>query len=308
MKYVYGPVPSRRLGRSLGIDLVPYKTCTYDCIYCQLGRTTDKTIIRRTYAPVKVILDELARRLTSAGNPDFISLAGSGEPTLHAEIGKLIRGIKKMTRIPVAVITNGSLLWMPEVREALAPSDVVLPSLDAGDQGLFAAVNRPHEDISFELMTRGLVYFSKVYRGEIWMEVLVTGGLSDTAEEINKIAAVMSRMKPTCVQLNSVARPPAEAGAIEVPSSKLLQLAQLFGGRCEVIAEGRSFEESSVKISPDELESVHVLLARRPCTVKDIAAGLGLPPNQVLKQLDRLCENGAVRIERRNEQVFYLLR
>jgi wyosine [tRNA(Phe)-imidazoG37] synthetase (radical SAM superfamily) len=257
---------------------------------------------------VDAILDELARRLPRIPKPDFIGLAGSGEPTLHVGIGRLIRGIKKMTQIPVAVITNGSLLWMPEVRESLAASDLVLPSLDAGDQRLFAAANRPHQDISFDTMMRGLVEFSKLYRGEIWMEALVLGGISDSTREMKKIAAVMNRIQPARVQLNSVSRPPAEVDALQVPSEKMQALSRLFSGRCEQIAEDCSATVSGEGSARDALESVFVLLARRPCTVKDIASGLRLPPNEVLKQLDLLCENDAVRVERRNEQVFYLLR
>ncbi len=148
-KYLYGPVPSRRLGRSLGIDLVPFKTCTYDCIYCQLGRTTNKTMERRPYVPVKDILSELKIKLAIGGSPDYISIAGSGEPTLHSDIGELIGKIKEITKIPVAVLTNGSLLYLPEVRAALMQADLVIPSLDAGDEELFHYVNRPHADYFF---------------------------------------------------------------------------------------------------------------------------------------------------------------
>jgi len=130
-RYVYGPVPSRRLGRSLGIDLVPFKTCTYDCVYCQLGRTTNKTVARKEYIAVEDVLVEMERKLVVGPDPDFISLAGSGEPTLNAGIGDLILEIKKLTRIPVAVLTNGSLLWMPKVQEALMAADLVLPSPDS---------------------------------------------------------------------------------------------------------------------------------------------------------------------------------
>ena len=149
-QYLYGPVPSRRLGRSLGIDLVPYKTCTYDCIYCQLGKTTTKTIEMRDYVPVEGVLSELKEKLSTGVPCDYISLAGSGEPTLHASINELIAKIKEMTDIPVSVITNGSLLYLPEVRESLMRADLVIPSLDAGDAALFEYVNRPHKNIILE--------------------------------------------------------------------------------------------------------------------------------------------------------------
>jgi wyosine [tRNA(Phe)-imidazoG37] synthetase (radical SAM superfamily) len=164
-RYVYGPVPSRRLGRSLGVDLVPFKTCPYDCLYCQLGRTTNKTIDPREYAPVDGVLDELGERLCAGPRPDFIGLAGSGEPTLHAGLGEIIAGIKVRSSVPVAVLTNGSLLWRPEVRAGLAHADVVLPSLDAGSPWIFERVNRPHHDVSFERMVDGLSVFSHVSTG-----------------------------------------------------------------------------------------------------------------------------------------------
>jgi len=156
-KCLYGPVPSRRLGRSLGIDLVPFKTCTYDCIYCQLGKTTNKTTERLNYVPVADVLREVREKLSTGVGCDYISMAGSGEPTLHASLGELISKIKEMTDIPVAVITNGSLLYLPEVRESLLKADLVIPSLDAGDAQLFEYVNRPHENIVFERMIEGLI-------------------------------------------------------------------------------------------------------------------------------------------------------
>ena len=153
MKYVFGPVPSRRLGRSLGVDLVPLKACSFDCIYCQLGRTTDKTIARRDGLSVAEVLDEVRQRLPT--RPDVITLSGSGEPTLSMHLGDVIEGIRSMTDIPVAVLTNGSLLWIPAVREALRSASIIIPSLDAGDAEMFEAVNRPHPDVTFERVVDG---------------------------------------------------------------------------------------------------------------------------------------------------------
>ncbi len=163
--HVYGPVPSRRLGRSLGVDLVPFKTCSYDCVYCQLGKTSKKTIDRKEYVAIEDVLEELERKLRFEPFPDYISLAGSGEPTLNLGIGRLISRIKRLTTVPIAVLTNGSLLWMPEVQESLMDADVVLPSLDAGDEIAFRYVNRPHKSISFETMAQGLIDFTAVFTG-----------------------------------------------------------------------------------------------------------------------------------------------
>ncbi len=304
-RYTYGPVPSRRLGRSLGVDLVPFKTCSYDCIYCQLGRTTNRTTERREYVPVAAVLDELAGRLRRDPAPDFIGLAGSGEPTLHARIEDLIAGIKEMTGVPVAVLTNGSLLSVPEVRAGLARADLVLPSLDAGDARSFARVNRPHPDIPFDRMTEGLVSFARGFRGTIRLEVFVLAGITDTPEEIGRIAAIAERMRPACVQLNTVARPPAEHDALAVSRETLDGLRRLFSCPCEVVAESRAAGPAGPAGGGAVEESILGLLARRPCTVEGLAVGLGLPPNEVVKHLEVLGAGGAVRPVRRVDAVFY---
>jgi len=166
-KYIYGPVPSRRLGRSLGVDLVPFKACTFDCVYCQLGRTPHKTVERREYLPAEAILDEVKRKLAEGDVPDYITFSGSGEPTLNRRIGGLIREIKALTKIPVAVLTNGSLLWMQEVQEDLMAADLVIPSLDAGDEKLFSYVNRPHRDLAFAQVVNGLIEFTRRFPGQV---------------------------------------------------------------------------------------------------------------------------------------------
>ena len=171
--YVFGPVPSRRLGRSLGVDLVPHKTCSYDCIYCQLGATTCKTTERKEWVPLDDVLEQLKAKLSTA--PDYITLSGSGEPTLYSRAEELIDRIKAMTDVPVAVLTNGSLLWQEEVRRQFMKADLVIPSLDAGDEGMFRLVNRPHEDVTFERMLAGLVDFRREFRGAYWLEVFVLG-------------------------------------------------------------------------------------------------------------------------------------
>ena len=155
--YVYGPVPSRRLGHSLGVDLVPLKTCTYDCIYCQLGRTPVRTIDRKPHVPAKRVIEQLEKRLSSLPCvPDYITLSGSGEPTLHSEIGWMIREIKARTKVTLAVLTNGSLLHLAPVRKALLPADVVIPSFDAGSAFVFRFINRPHGSLGFGQLLRGL--------------------------------------------------------------------------------------------------------------------------------------------------------
>jgi wyosine [tRNA(Phe)-imidazoG37] synthetase (radical SAM superfamily) len=304
-RYLYGPVPSRRLGRSLGVDLVPLKTCTYDCIYCQLGRTTNKTTEQKEYAPIEEILVELERRLALGPVPDYVSLAGSGEPTLNSRIGELIGRIKKLTDIPVAVLTNGSLLWMRSVRDALMEADLVLPSLDAGDERLFRHVNRPHKDINFEQMTEGLITFRERFHKPVWLEVFLLAGITGIVPEARKIAAIADRIRPDRVQLNTVSRPPAEEFACQVSADRLKSLAPLFSGKTEVIGEGGVGDTGSSTANSVNDEDILALLSRRPCTVQDVAVGLGLHINEATKRLPALCERGVVIALRNNKDVFY---
>ena len=302
--HVYGPVPSRRLGRSLGVDLVPFKTCTYDCVYCQLGRTTNQTVERRDYVPVDVILAELKRKLRQTPAPEYVSLAGSGEPTLHARIGELIAGIKRLTAVPVAVLTNGSLLWRPEVQDTLLEADLVLPSLDAGDAALFAHVNRPHPAITFEAMVEGLHTFCERFPKPVWLEVLLLAGVTGIPAEVEKIAALARRIRPARVQLNTASRPPCEDFAYPVSADRLAAYAACFAPRAEVIAETRTAAalHSAGGVTDADLLG---LLRRRPCTVEGVAEGLGLHRAETMKRLEALAEKGQVACVRREDQLFY---
>jgi wyosine [tRNA(Phe)-imidazoG37] synthetase (radical SAM superfamily) len=304
-RYVYGPVPSRRLGRSLGIDLVPFKTCTYDCVYCQLGRTTNKTLERKKYVAVEEVLVELERKLAEKDLPDYISLAGSGEPTLNAGIGDLISKIKGLTGIPVAVLTNGSLLWMSEVQDALMAADLVLPSLDAGDERLFRYVNRPHEDISFERMVDGIAAFTKRFPGEVWLEVLLLAGVTGMASEAKKIAAFARRIRASRVQLNTASRPPAEDVAFPLSTDQMLALKGVFQGRVDIISENERDDAPVSAFAQARDVNILALLSRRPCTSADVASGLGIHVTEALKHLDALIKAGKVKTVLVGGRTFY---
>ncbi len=307
-KHVYGPVHSRRLGRSLGVDLVPFKVCTYDCIYCQLGRTTEKTLARKEYVPTAEVVEEIGRKLSSGQRPDYISIAGSGEPTLHAGIGDVIDFIKGATDIPVAVITNGSLLWMPEVSRALMAADLVIPSLDAGDEQLFRKVNRPHPGISFERIVDGIASFTKEFKGEVWLEVFLLDGLTGTLPEVKKIAALVERVAPARVQLNTVARPTAEVYAEAVAKEEMEKLAGYFPGKVEIISEAAGCDSTTSSVAPSAEVEIAELLRRRPCTVEGIAKGLGMSPNEALKHVNSLVGRGEVVPGRVGTELFYSMR
>jgi len=299
--YVFGPVPSRRLGRSLGVDTVPFKTCTYDCIYCQLGRTTCKTVQRRDWVPLDKVLAELEQELYL--RPDYITLSGSGEPALYSCLGELIDRIKAMTNIPVAVLTNGSLLWREDVRDELTRTDLVIPSLDAGRQATFRAVNRPHGQITFQTMLDGLIEFRRQFKGHYWLEVFLLAEYNDTEDEIADLVRAVDRIQPNRVQLNTVCRPPAEKVAVAVPDERLEELAGRFRPRAKVLRCSRSTHPPA-EFAPRRAEILG-LLKRRPCSIEEIASGLSLHPNEVVKRLEQLAAEGLVTPPRSPADRFY---
>ncbi len=300
-KHVFGPVPSRRLGRSLGVDLVPMKTCPYDCIYCQLCATTDKTTARAAWVPVETVLAELREAL--AAEPDYVTLSGSGEPTLYADLGPLIAGIKAMTDVPVAVLTNGALLGRPEVRAALMRADLVVPSLDAGDAATWQRINRPAAGLTFEEMVAGLERFVRDFAGQVWLEVVFVAGVNDDEASADRIAALARRLGPDRVQLNTVTRPPAEPDARPVAKAHLEALAARFDPPAEVVADFRGTHED--RAFADAREAVLETLKRRPCTIRDVADGLGLHPTEVTKHVGHLVEVGLVSARPVEDRVYY---
>jgi wyosine [tRNA(Phe)-imidazoG37] synthetase (radical SAM superfamily) len=301
VRYIYGPVPSRRLGRSLGVDLMPFKVCSYDCIYCQLGRTTNKTIERKEWVPTSKVLVQVRDALHS--EPDYITLSGSGEPTLHVETGRLIRAIKSMTDIPVAVITNGSLLWQREVQDALLEADLVVPSLDAESEDIFRYVNRPHAEIHFDQMADGLKEFRQRFRGQYWLEVFLLNGVTTVEKRIESLARWIRKIAPDKVQVNTVSRPPAEDYAEAVPRERLEQIARELGERAEVIA---AYPHGKITDGfRSDAEAIMNLLTRRPCSVKDIASGLGIAPNEATKQVERLISERTVKTRRQCGILYY---
>jgi wyosine [tRNA(Phe)-imidazoG37] synthetase (radical SAM superfamily) len=301
--FVYGPVPSRRLGRSLGVDIVPFKTCTYDCIYCQLGRTTQETVRRSPLAPVKDVIHEVQDALKRMPRPDYVTVSGSGEPTLHSELSEIISRVKSLTDVPVAIITNGSLFFQEEVRKACRMADLVVPSLDAGDEAMFQYVNRPHESLSFAEVVEGLVQFRREYRGKIWLEVFLLGAVTAVPDEVMKIKEHADRIKPDRIQLNTVVRPAAEEYAFPVAAEEMAKLCRLLGERAEVIS---SFSAKPVSEEAGALrDDILALVSRRPCSVEDIANGLTMNRVHVLKHLEHLVSERLVTYTLRDGCVYY---
>jgi len=239
MRYLYGPVNSRRLGFSLGISLTYCKKCNFDCIYCQLGRTREKTNTKAEYVKIEEVLAELRLWLQNNSQDikkiNYITLAGSGEPTLNTGIGQLILEIKKTTPISVAVITNSSLLSDPSVRQALLFADLIIPSLDAVSPAIFAKINQPAEGITLEYIIQGLVDLRKEFKGKIWLEVMLVKGINDDLRHIRKLKDIIEKIRPDKVQLNSPVRSSSETSACAVNKNKLAKIKDILGGNCEII-------------------------------------------------------------------------
>ena len=300
MKYVFGPVPSRRLGQSLGIDTIPLKTCNWNCVYCQLGRTVPLTNERREYYPRDEILAEVEQALAAhkPGEIDWATFVGSGEPTLHIDLGRLIRKVKRFTTLPVAVITNGALLYLPEAREELAAADAVLPTLDAGNGKLYRKINRPHPDITFERLVDGLIAFRKEYLGKLWVEVMLVRDLNDTEEALREIAAVLERVRPDAVHINLPTRPPAETWVQPTDEEGLMRAISILGNIAEVVhpAEG-SFDLSGFENIIDAIVSI---ITRHPMREDELKRALEKwTPGQVNTALEKLAASGQAQIVER---------
>jgi wyosine [tRNA(Phe)-imidazoG37] synthetase (radical SAM superfamily) len=305
MGHIFGPVPSRRLGLSLGVDVVPFKTCSYDCVYCQLGKTTQKTHNRREYVSSEAILDELQQRLASGVKADFITFSGSGEPTLNIGLGDMIRKVKGMTQIPVAVLTNGSLLWQRELREELALCDLVVPSLDAGSVEVFERINRPCEQVSFEMMLDGLESFVRGFEGRVWLEIMLIKGVH-TELELENIRRILSRLDVEKVQLNTVVRPPAEVGTQALALEELEDMASFLGEGVEIVAPFQDREVEGCQYPHLDL-AILELLARRPCTIGDISNALGVHRNEVVKFIGHLATVGKINAVRQGHEDYWHL-
>ncbi len=302
--HIYGPVPSRRLGRSLGIDLVPHKICTYNCIYCQIGKTTKKTLLRKEYIRKEEVLQEVKAFLSKGDSPiDHFSLSGSGEPTLHSKIRSVIEEIKTLSSIPVAVITNGSLLYEREVREDLLGADVVLPSLDAVSSEVFMRINRPHPEISAEKIIEGMVEFRKVYKGQIWLEVLFCKEVNDTPGELRRMKEVVERVQPDLIHLNTVVRPPSEDWVKPLSQKEMEEIQAFFGEKATIISE---FDRHLLPPTESNLaEETLRILRRRPLSLTDLSKGMGIPEKELEKYIEPLVKERKIRARLFGNSIYY---
>ncbi|MCH7657202.1 MAG: radical SAM protein [Bacteroidetes bacterium] len=305
-KYLFGPVPSRRLGMSLGIDLVPHKVCSLNCIYCECGPTTRLTIERKEYVPYNEVIEELKNHLGNNPAPDYITFSGSGEPTLNSRIGDILKFIKQnYPDIPVAVLTNGTLLNNKQVRTEILDADLVLPSLDVASDLFFRKINRPFHSLNIEDYINGLCEFRKEYQGKIWLEVLIIPGYNDSKQDLNLLKETFKKIQPESIQLNTLDRPGVVPGIKVAGKEELEQIADFWKlDNVEIIAAAPSRKE--IKSFRDDIESAILeTIFRRPCTIDDLAKILGLHIDEINKYLDVLEADNKIKSVQQERGVFY---
>jgi wyosine [tRNA(Phe)-imidazoG37] synthetase (radical SAM superfamily) len=303
-KFVFGPVPSRRLGFSLGVDIITPKHCTFDCIYCQIGKTTCQEVTRRRFFDPDAIVEQVIEGARKAKQIDIITFSGSGEPTLNKDLGLMIHRIKNQINLPVAVITNGSLLSEAEVRTDLLDADIILPSLDAASDDIFKRINRPHDDIELDLIIQGLKQFRDEYRGQIWLEIMLIKDINDDRKELIKLKETVGSLAVDKIQLNTVVRPPLEEQTGKLSRYELEFAASVLGGRCEVIC---AFEKTNTRIENEDYWTDLVLetIKRRSLSLDDIVKVTGVSLHEVKFYLRKLEDAGQIRSYRFSDDIFY---
>lgn len=304
MPYIFGPVPSRRLGLSLGIDLIPSKTCTYSCLYCQIGKTSCLAIEPKPYTPVDEVINELDKTLDKI-KPDTITLAGSGEPTLNSEIDQVISFIKKKSDTPVALLTNGSLLWNEDVMERVSGVDLIMPTLSTVFYDTFKAIHRPHEELRLPVIIEGLTDLKKRFKGRILLEVVLLAGMNDSDKELEGLKKVIEKISPDRVQLNTVVRPPSDPRSLPLDMDRLEIIKDFFGEKAEIIAHRVSEKKAGEKKSHAEV--IIELARRRPITARDVATILDIALMEADAILKGLVIKGSVKKQEHQKEIFYIV-
>lgn len=307
--YLFGPVPSRRLGMSLGIDLIPKKVCTLNCVYCEVGKTSKLTLDRKEYVKSSIIKEEITHYFNNNPDPDYITFSGSGEPTLNSHIDEIIQFIE-LTKpdIPLAVLTNGTLLFDKNVRKAIENVAVVLPSLDAATDLVFKRINRPHKGLSIEQYIEGLVDFRKTFKGKIWLEVFILPTYNDSKKELTALKNAICKINPDLVQLNTLDRPGTVKnlrGATREELQHIVDLWQL--SNVEIIAASQE-RKNTLAYREDTETAILETIARRPCTLDDLSKILGVHINEINKYLDVLSAENKIESVEQQRGIFYQLK
>jgi len=308
-RYLFGPVPSRRLGMSLGVDLVPKKVCSLNCIYCEVGKTTNLTLDRKEYIEIERVKEELIRYFTTNPDPDYITFSGLGEPTLNSRIDEILQFIKAYKpNIPVAVLTNGTLLSHKDVRDAILDADLVLPSLDAATEYSFRKINRPHKKLILEQYIEGLIAFSEVFKGNIWLEIFILPGYNDSKDDLDALKKAIEKIKPELVQLNTLDRPGTVAnlrGATRDELQKIVTYWQL--ANVEIIANAPDRKQIQSYRSDVETAIMETII-RRPCTLDDLTKILGIHVNEINKYLAVLAAEDKIEAVAQKRGFFYQIK
>jgi wyosine [tRNA(Phe)-imidazoG37] synthetase (radical SAM superfamily) len=303
MSHIFGPVPSRRLGHSLGVDLIPSKTCTYNCIYCEVGKTTCHTIDVKPYVPAIEIAEELKNALKKT-RPDTITLAGSGEPTLNSEIDKIIANIREQTDIKIALLTNGSLLWKEKVLQKVLNVDIIMPTLSTAFEATYAAIHKPCPGLNLRNLISGIKDLRSRYKGLIFLEVVLLSGINDTEMEIEGLMRIAGEISPDKVQLNTIVRPPSDSRAMPVDMTRLEQIKDYFGENTEIIAYPAS-QKKCTEYGPAGI-SVVDMAKRRPVRLNDIAAALQMSAEDTERLVKGLLIKGEIAEKRYEGETFYV--
>ena len=308
-KHLFGPVPSRRLGMSLGVDLIPHKICSLNCVYCECGPTTKLTVERGQYVPEEEVLHELTDFFERHSDPEYITFSGAGEPTLHSEIGEVIGFIKELRPgVPVAVLTNGTLLSDPRLRAELMEADLVMPSLDAATEKTFRRINRPSRQTSLEQYVEGLVDFGREFRGEIWMEVMILPGYNDDPENLEALKNALKRIRTDKIQLNTLDRPGSIERLKPAPKEFLEGIVSQWNmDNVEIIAPPEKRQDYG-SYRHDLENTIMETLSRRPCTLEDLEKILGLHVNEINKYLGVLEDAGKIEVTHLERGNFYQLK
>jgi wyosine [tRNA(Phe)-imidazoG37] synthetase (radical SAM superfamily) len=308
-KHLFGPVPSRRLGMSLGIDLIPKKVCSLNCVYCEVGKTTKLTTDRKEYVKYDQVIAELKQFLSNDTKIDYITFSGSGEPTLNSRIGDVINFIREdYPDIKTAVLTNGTLLFDQKLRTELLQADVILPSLDAASQPAFEKIDRPYSSLKIETYIQGLIDLRKEYKGNIWLEVFLLKDYNDSKEELDLLKKAILRINPDRIQLNTLDRPGTVPGLVPLSKYELQEIVEYWNlPNVEIIASAheRTFIES---YSGDIENAILETIARRPCTLDDLHRFLGIHVNEINKYLGTLEANNKIVTVSLERGVFYELK
>lgn len=306
IRHIFGPVPSRRLGISLGIDIIPFKTCTFNCLYCECGKTSQLTVRRKSFWGAGVIITELKKVFSSIRHVDFLTFSGSGEPTLNKNIGQMISEIKKITSIPVAVLTNGALLFRDDVKRDLKKADLILPSLDAVSTEVFRTINQPHHTLNIDKIINGLIEFRKDFNGEIWLEVFIVKGINDTDKELNRLYQTIQKINPDKVQLNSLDRPSAYENITSVDINILENIKDRWKNLpVEIIKRVRKRTEI-LSFSKNLESSILNTLIRRPLMMDDLIQLTGKNRLEILKYIDVLEREKKIFPKIVGDKIFYV--